>query len=1421
MNYALNFLALVCLFALVPDPAAAGPIAAAVAAINAFAASSAFAAFIVRIGVSLALTALTSAIQGKPKGPRAPGIRTDTTTSGGNNPQTFVLGRSATAGNMAAPPYSHPNEGDVPNEWLTYVVDVSDLPGCRLSRVMVSGEFIDLEDAPAEDPHWQFRGMVEEEKHHLCLNWYDGTQTAADPWMLANYAEHPERPWADDMVGAGLTYAVLSFRYNRKLFNQLPAVRFEVLGIPLYDPRRDTSVGGAGPQRWDMPASWAFTENPIVMIYNILRGITLPDGSLWGGRVQPEDLPLSNWFAAMNECDLQVKGDADGTMVAKYRAGLEVKADDQPIEIIDSLRNAASAELVEFGGTYKVRVGPPALPVFFFTDEDVVVDRSQSLTPYPGLDGVHNAIHASYPDPDALWEVRDAPPRYNAVWEAEDGGRQLVAQVDLPAVHSAYQVQSLMKSWIADERRFRRHGLTLPPAAMVLEPLDACGWTSEREGYTAKVFEVGSLTDDLVSCLQTVALREREAGDFVWDPADAVQPLNPSPVVVVPSPRTVPGFDLRDHVVVDGQNEARRVALRLVWDASRLSADDVLEWQLQLADGAPVASGSETYLATGELIVRGGILANTSYRARARIRALQGGKWTGWAEATTGSTRFSADDLSDAVWEAVNADAQATASALLEEYTIDVIAPIAGSIEPIRRDLELRAVEQRTVAEAVAMIGDRVLWAVTQLADVDGRLADAGIVTDPETGTVRIYAVEQEAERISEAEIRLNAAEGLLSLSATQAWVNEQISQAVLDPSQIPLLDDLQLLVNDVRVDLDAAEAALSLAASQTEVDGLGVRLSTAEADLDAANAAIALKAEQSDYDNLAGRVQTAEVQITALDGPAITQTVADTRHLLTAGDTAAKQTLASLLQAHQDGERVRQDIAYATTDLRARIDEDREAEASRSVALGVSIDNAMALLEQESLVRASTDQALASDVTALDARLDGAEDDLAAQSFAQSELTARVTSAEGAITSQSQSLVSLTARIGDAEDDLADQATAVSSLTARMTSAEGVNTSQAQSLTSLTSRIGEAEDDLAGQASALGSLTTRVTSAEGVNTSQAQSLTSLTSRIGAAEDDASDQASALNSLSATVSGIDDEVFAQAQSIASLSTALGNNVSTVETISESVDGMLGRHMLRVNVNGVATGMVIAAEAGDTGAVQSSIAFSADAFTISAPNGNGAATPFAVYTSGRTLGGIYYPPGVYLEQAYIGRAAIGRGQITDVLQSDDYAQDSQGRPTAGVKVDFKNGQILTYGAVISRPLKIATGSFTAPGTYSHGAEWLFVNTGIRVGKLDVWSASEVALVAAAAITTGASNIGGLNGNNRFWSLETAIQPGARWNGYGGGNAEPDIQWARDPSTTFKPWWASGGDQRLFLKIRLDALGVEFENPKIEWSVFEVT
>lgn len=591
-----------------------------------------------RLLISVAASALLNALAPKP---RAPGIKTEVTQTGGTNPLSFILMTYATAGTRLCPPMSHGRSGDTPNAYLTEVIAVSDIPGTQLKRLIINDEYVTLGTTPHPDYGLPVLGSYD----GFCwIKFYDGSQTAADPMLLAKYASYPERPWSADMIGRGVAYAIITCRYKRKVFNSTPRFRFEVEGIPLYDPRKDTTVGGSGTHRWANKATWQATTNPMVASYNILRGISLLDGSVWGGGFAADRLPLSPWFTAMNECDVLVNNGAGGTE-AQFRAGLEVSVDEEPADILAELEKACGGQLVEVAGQWKPRVGPPGLSVFSITDGDIVISREQELEPFPGFTASFNAVHATYPEPAQIWNEKEAPPLYNATWEAEDQDQRLVANLALPAVPYGAQVIRLMEAYIKEERRFRRHGLALPPDAAVLEPLDALAWTSTKNGYTAKVFEVAEVEDHLMTGIQVLSLRERDAGD--WVSSDPAPPPVVSVVPVVPPPQLVSDFAVSGISIPDATGAARRPAILMTWEPELEDVTAIL-WEVRVqATGVIVASGSFQNVAAGEGRVTEGILAATAYEVRSQPVADRPVDWTAWTPVTTPSTLITAPDLAE------------------------------------------------------------------------------------------------------------------------------------------------------------------------------------------------------------------------------------------------------------------------------------------------------------------------------------------------------------------------------------------------------------------------------------------------------------------------------------------------------------------------------------------------------------------------------------------------------------------------------------------------------------------------------------------------------------------------------------------------------------------------------------------------------
>lgn len=597
----------------------------------------------------VATSALSQALRPRPQ-VTVQGIRSQFTSTGGTNPASFVLGYYATEGQFNCPPMSHGQADRYPNAYLTYVIELGDIPGQDVAGLFIDGAKVTIGAAPLSDYGNPIEGAY---LGYAWIKTYDGTQTVADPMLLDKYGSYPERPWGLDMVGAGIPYAILTFRINPDLYRDFPKVRFETNGIPLYDPRKDDTVGGSGAHRWGDVSTWEPSSNGPVQCYNIKRGITLSGGQVWGGDAEAEDLPLSNWFAAMNAADQPVNLPGGGTEPA-YRTGLEVFVSDEPAAICEEIGKASAMQFTELAGVFKVRVGGPGLPVMFITDDDFVVSEGQDYDPFPDPAEVFTGVHATYPEPANGWNPKDAPAIYDADFEAEDGD-QNVADVTYSAAPYGNQVQRLNHALLAEQRRLRRHAGYLVGLAGALEPLDAVSWVSERYGYTAKTFEIAEHLNPLRESKVQVMMRERDASDF--DPANAdEQPYSvPSNVVVLPTAQTLAGWSVVGVTLQDSAGGDRGPALQLTWPVDDDGIAGIAYEVRVQATGAPVTSGTFMGYDAGSGVISAGILPGLAYQVRALIvpTTQRNTAWSVWVNVTAPTVRVAGEWYSSDVSAAV------------------------------------------------------------------------------------------------------------------------------------------------------------------------------------------------------------------------------------------------------------------------------------------------------------------------------------------------------------------------------------------------------------------------------------------------------------------------------------------------------------------------------------------------------------------------------------------------------------------------------------------------------------------------------------------------------------------------------------------------------------------------------------------------
>lgn len=638
------FLTVICVFLLTASPAMAAPLGlgAVFAKVTWGLVAKVAIRLVLTVGISLLSQKAMAKKLRRQQGDQPQRIDTLYTSTGGTDPQRILLGHVATGGHVVY-------KGSFGNNMMFYnvVIELSDMPIALPSYVYVNG----VRTAPeaAGTPEWPEFGQIIKRnaggQPRAWVRFHDGRQTAADEHMAWRYAS-AAHPWRGDFVGRGIAYAVVTVWGERAVFDAEPRFLFEVDGAPLYDPRYDSSVGGDGAHRWGQPETYAgtITFNPIVIAYNILRGIQLPCGNVWGGDAEAEDLPLSNWIPAMNRCDEVV----DGRF--RYTFGYEaIVSQDDPADVVLAAVAAANGQIAEEGGRYYVQVAEPEPPVVHFTDDDILVSAPQDLDPFPALDGVYNAVSVTHRNVSAEWQMSNPLMITNAAFEAEDGQR-LTANVELDGVFNTAQAAQIGEAMLADHRRFIRHKLTLPPEYAWLRCLHTVSWTSAANGYAAKLFEITSVAVDPRTMTTLVALRERDPTDTAHRPGVELPDDPGVSTSILRVAATLPGFNVLPLIVENGQTQ--RPAIRVVWGGEGETLPEASGVSIQarfFGAALPVLAQTSTEVQGGEHILEP-VIPATDYEVRGRLVTRDNVfEWTDWISVTSPDVRLSGVDLSDEV----------------------------------------------------------------------------------------------------------------------------------------------------------------------------------------------------------------------------------------------------------------------------------------------------------------------------------------------------------------------------------------------------------------------------------------------------------------------------------------------------------------------------------------------------------------------------------------------------------------------------------------------------------------------------------------------------------------------------------------------------------------------------------------------------
>ncbi|NTF07192.1 DUF1983 domain-containing protein [Agrobacterium rubi] len=534
-------------------------IGAAISAVSAWAAANTILAGIVQsafaIGLKYAINRLFP--------PKTPSTSAQIETEyGANIPRTAVLGTCGIKGHHI---YRN-NYGDGGR----FFQDVYVLSSFRITgvpRVKYNGKWRPIGGGNPLPGVWYDvpnEGSSGDNHDEVRVKFYYGRMDQqADPSLIAQ--SRPAGRWTSDHRGAGVAYAIVYSQMQKKGrgLTSPPSLLFEVKGAPLYDWRKDTTVGGSGPHRWNDQSTWEYSDNNFVQAYNLERGFYNGNQRMIGKGVRQSRLPLSEWTQAANIADEIVDGyyRYRSHMIAKDGPGSNHDANLQPL-----LEGACASWVERVDGEFPIAGAPQAI-VATITDDDLKIGAPKRFTAKRKRTELINTVAASYVSPDDFYETKDAATRIDQSALAEDR-ETLASTIPYGAVTNVKQVDRLADIAIRGARFQASAEITIHPRFLdVVKEGRWITWASAKHGtgtYQVMTRTLGPHNSDGVRDI-TVSLQGVSNG--VFDPT--AYATNPPVIIVVPPPQylaEVQNFTATPNVV-QAEGGGLLPGVRLSWDA--------------------------------------------------------------------------------------------------------------------------------------------------------------------------------------------------------------------------------------------------------------------------------------------------------------------------------------------------------------------------------------------------------------------------------------------------------------------------------------------------------------------------------------------------------------------------------------------------------------------------------------------------------------------------------------------------------------------------------------------------------------------------------------------------------------------------------------------------------------------------------------
>lgn len=464
--------------------------------------------------------------------------------------------------------------------------------------------------------------------------------------------------WTATSKMTGCAYFVLKYVYSQEDWPRSFPTRMtqEIKGAKVYDPRLDSTNGGAGTHRINDQTTWEYNDgvtdigrNPALQMLWYLIGWRINGILVAGMGVDVNSISLQGFVQAANDAE-----------AAGYNCDCVLATSDNHEANIGIIEASCGGRLLDTGGIYTmhIAVDDTANIAVAFTEDDIV--GGFEWVPSKKMRDQVNEITGKYISPDALYQFRPMPPVANASYTASDGYTRRSNNV-YASVQDSDQAQDLAR---IELNKTRYQGIFKAP--FNYKALQANNWSIvtlsiDHYGWADKLFRIigyGVTTNGII----VLTLQETDSSIYT---VEAATPVDLPGIGTAFDPRAkiaVAGLSVVAQAVQgDGDTSQDGLLVSFTAPSSIIDYTEVMY---------KVSTDTDYILApsmpNGEIsVVIAPLNALTSYDVRARHVTVEGvrGNWNQAAATNTGN--FSA-----VAWSSIGGTGVPQDNADVTDYTV-------------------------------------------------------------------------------------------------------------------------------------------------------------------------------------------------------------------------------------------------------------------------------------------------------------------------------------------------------------------------------------------------------------------------------------------------------------------------------------------------------------------------------------------------------------------------------------------------------------------------------------------------------------------------------------------------------------------------------------------------------------------------------